>query len=137
MVEDNPADVRLLKEAFSESQDSHELHTAADGAEALDFVYRRSDHANKPRPDLILLDINLPKVDGYGVLDAVKGSPDLMRIPVIMLTSSDSRADVQKAYQHRANAYLQKPSDLSDYFHVVQEVTKFWLHVVQLPNTKL
>ena len=135
LVEDNPADVRLLREAFNESTAEHELHTAMDGDEALDFVYRRAVHADKPRPDLILLDINLPKLDGYGVLDALKQEPDLRRIPVIMLTSSHSRADVLKAYDHRANAYLQKPTDLGDYFHVVSEVTRFWLGVVQLPAT--
>jgi CheY-like chemotaxis protein len=136
LVEDNPADVRLLQVAFSEFKDAHVLHTAVDGHEALDFLYRRRNYADKPRPDLILLDINLPRIDGYGVLDTLKNEPELMRIPVIMLTSSTSRADVQKAYDHRANAYLQKPTDLGEYFHVVSEVTRFWLRVVQLPTSR-
>jgi chemotaxis family two-component system response regulator Rcp1 len=134
LVEDNPADIRLLREAFSDERDPHELESVVDGAEALDFVYRRSHYADKPRPDLILLDINLPKVDGHGVLAAIKAEPELMRIPVIMLTSSDSQSDVMKAYDRRANAYVQKPLDVCDYFRVVSQLTRFWLDVVQLPS---
>jgi CheY-like chemotaxis protein len=136
LVEDNPADVRLLQEAFRESRDSHEIHIVEDGHEALDFMYRRFGYTDKPRPDLILLDINLPKLDGYAVLDAVKSEPEMMRIPVIMLTSSDCHADVMKAYNHRANAYIQKPSNIADYFHVAAEVTRFWLGVVELPPVR-
>ena len=137
LVEDNPADVRLLQEAFRETPEPHEIHTAMDGDEALNFMYRRPGYADKPRPDLILLDINLPKLDGYAVLAALKSAPDLMRIPIIMLTSSDSPADILKAYSHGANAYVQKPSNIADYFTVAAEVMRFWMNVVQLPTGKV
>jgi CheY-like chemotaxis protein len=106
LVEDNPADIRLLQEAFSQSPGLYELHTVMDGEAAMDFIYRRNEHADKARPDLILLDINLPKRDGHDVLQTVKGTPGLVRIPVLMLTSSDSSMDVAKAYDRHANAYI-------------------------------
>ena len=134
LVEDNPADVRLLREAFKESNEPHEIHTAADGEEALAFVYRRDHHADKPRPDLILLDVNLPKRSGHEVLAAVKNEPGLRTIPVVMLTSSKSPQDVKTAYERHANAYLQKPTELAEYFDVVATLKQFWLHMIQLPT---
>jgi two-component system, chemotaxis family, response regulator Rcp1 len=109
LVEDNPADVRLLQEAFNDSPEPYELHTVIDGEAAMDFVHRRNEHADKPRPDLVLLDINLPKRNGHDVLQEMKQTPGLVRIPVLMLTSSDSVMDVVKAYDHHANAYIANP----------------------------
>jgi chemotaxis family two-component system response regulator Rcp1 len=137
IVEDNAADVRLLKEAFRESDAPHQLHTVQDGDDALDFVFRRKKYANKPRPDLILLDINLPGKNGHEILSTVKSDPTLMRIPVLMLTSSASPVDVEKAYDHHANAYLQKPGELMDYFNLIAQIDQFWLHVVKLPPVRL
>ena len=133
LVEDNPADVRLLQEAFSESPGPYELYTVIDGEAAVDFVQRRNEHADKPRPDLVLLDINLPKRNGHDVLQTLKQTPGLVRIPVLMLTSSDSVMDAGKAYDHHANAYICKPSEVGDYFKVVAAVKQFWLSIVQLP----
>jgi two-component system, chemotaxis family, response regulator Rcp1 len=133
LVEDNKAELRLLQEAFNESAEPLELHAVSDGEEALNFMYGRDSHAGKPRPDLILLDINLPKINGHQVLRNLKNEPDLKRIPVLMLSGSRSAADIYSAYDNHANAYLQKPSDLKDYFHLVSELKRFWLRVVALP----
>jgi CheY-like chemotaxis protein len=135
LVEDNPADVRLLQEAFRESPEPYELHTVMDGEAAMDFLHRRNEHADKPRPDLVLLDINLPKRNGHDVLQMLKQTPGLIRIPVLMLTSSDSATDIAKAYDCHANAYIRKPTDMSNYFKVVAAVKQFWLTIVQLPPT--
>jgi CheY-like chemotaxis protein len=133
LVEDNPADIRLLQEALKETGSPIELYTAADGEEALDFLYRRSVRLAELRPDLIFLDINLPKVNGHKVLQTVKAEPELMRIPVVMLTSSDAPEDIRSAYEHHANAYVRKPSDLSEYFDVISQAKKYWTEIVQLP----
>ena len=135
LVEDNPADVRLLQEAFRESPEPYELHTVMDGEAAMDFLHRRNEHADKPRPDLVLLDINLPKRNGHDVLQMLKQTPGLIRIPVLMLTSSDSATHIAKAYDCHANAYIRKPTDMSNYFKVVAAVKQFWLTIVQLPPT--
>jgi two-component system, chemotaxis family, response regulator Rcp1 len=134
-VEDNPADVRLMQEALNESGVAHELHTTLDGEEALDFLYGRDPHAGKPRPDLILLDINLPKVNGHKVLGIVKNEPKLRQIPVVMLTSSDSLADIRAAYDSHANAYVRKPSEIGEYFNVVSQMKKYWTEIVALPTS--
>jgi chemotaxis family two-component system response regulator Rcp1 len=134
LVEDNPGDVRLLKEAFQEFKTAHKLHTAVNGEEALDFIFRRHNHTDKPLPDLILLDINLPTMNGHQVLNAVKKAPQLKRIPVVMLTSSNSDADVNKAYDEYANAYVQKPSNLNDFFDLVGIIERFWFGAVRLPQ---
>ena len=133
LVEDNPADARLLSEAFKESPEPYELHSVADGEAAMDFVHRRNEYSDKPRPDLILLDINLPKRSGHDVLERLKEAPDLRRIPVLMLTSSDSVADVMAAYDHHANAYIRKPTEIAQYFEVLAAVKQFWLRIVELP----
>jgi two-component system, chemotaxis family, response regulator Rcp1 len=135
LVEDNPAEVRLLKEAFEQSGTSLELHMVANGEEALDFVYHRNAQAEKPRPDIILLDINLPRINGHEVLRTIKGDPGLKGIPVLILSGSGLRKDVRSAYDHHANAYLQKPSDLADYFHLVSQLQQFWVQTVALPAT--
>ena len=135
LVEDNPADVRLFREAFKDAGELHELHTACDGQDALDFLHRRHEHAHKPRPDLILLDINLPKLSGHDVLKEVKNEQDLMRIPVLMLSNSDCMTDIRKAYDHHANGYIKKPSDLNEYFALVSQVRRFWFHTARLART--
>jgi CheY-like chemotaxis protein len=135
LVEDNPADVRLLQEAFRESGEQHELHIASDGQDALDFLFRRNEHGDKPRPDLILLDLNLPKIDGHHVLNMIKNDPKLRSVPVLMLTHSDSISDIQRAYENHANAYLKKPSDLMEYFDVVRHIGQFWFQTVRLVKT--
>ena len=133
LVEDNPADARLLSEAFKESPEPYELHKVEDGEAAMDFIHRRNEHTDKPRPDLILLDINLPKRSGHDVLERLKETPEFRRIPVLMLTSSDSVSDVITAYDHHANAYIRKPTEIGQYFEVLAAVKQFWLHIVELP----
>ena len=135
LVDDNPADIRLLKEACTQFGSPIELHTVEDGEKALDFIYRRYKNADKPRPDIILLDINLPKINGQEVLRTIKDDPDLKEIPVLILSGSALIKDVRSAYDHHANAYLQKPSDLGDYFHLVSQLRHFWLQVAALPAT--
>ena len=123
----------MLEEALKETGSPIEIYTATDGEEALEFLCRKDDRTAEPRPDLIFLDINLPKVNGHKVLQTVKTRPELMRIPVVMLTSSDAPEDIRSAYQHHANAYLRKPSDLSEYFDVISQAKRYWTEIVQLP----
>jgi two-component system, chemotaxis family, response regulator Rcp1 len=136
LVEDNPPDLRLLQEGLQASDHLCEIYAATNGAEALDFLHRRNGHINKPRPDLILLDINLPILSGQHVLEAVKNEPALMQIPIVMLTTSGSEQDIRAAYDHHANAYVEKPSELDDYLAVLTVLREFWLNIVQLPNAR-
>ncbi len=133
LVEDNPGDVRLTQEAFEEGGISNTLHVATDGVEALDFLYRRGDHADAPRPDIILLDLNLPRKNGEEVLEEINDDPDLACIPVIVLTSSRAEEDVVQSYELQANAFLTKPVDPDEFIDVVQSFQAFWLSVVRLP----
>jgi two-component system, chemotaxis family, response regulator Rcp1 len=125
VVEDNPGDVRLLQEAFREIGRADQLQVVANGEDALDFLFHRRQHAEQPRPELILLDINLPKVSGHQVLRNVKTHPNLKSIPVLMLTSSDFHKDIQAAYDQQANGYLRKPVDLAEYFDVVAQIETY------------
>lgn len=134
LVEDNPGDVRLTQEAFRQGDAACTLHVVDDGVEALDFCYQRGDHADAPRPDIILLDLNLPRKDGREVLAALKEHPELRRIPVIVLTSSAARADVTESYDHSANAYLTKPVDPEEFIGTIEAFTEFWLSTARLPN---
>lgn len=134
LVEDNPADMRLLKEAFVESGALHELVMAYDGDEALAFLEFEKSHGEARRIDLIVLDVNLPKRNGHEVLQAIKSDPVLTRIPVLMLSSSDSPTDVRTAYDLHANAYLRKPTELTHYFGLVENIQYFWLNIVRLPH---
>jgi CheY-like chemotaxis protein len=134
LVEDNPGDVRLTKEAFEHGQISITLHVVTDGAEALDFLYQRGDHADTPRPDLVLLDLNLPRKDGDEVLEEVSADADLSQIPVIILTSSDDEEDVARSYELQANAYLTKPVDPDEFVGSVQSFKRFWLSNARLPT---
>jgi len=137
LVEDNPGDVGLVQEAFHEGRLLHELHVAKDGVEALRFLRREGRYAGAPRPDLILLDLNLPKKDGREVLDDVKNDPSLREIPVIVLTTSDDEGDVHKAYRLHANCYLTKPVDMDDFIHKIRGIEEFWLTIVRLPSNQV
>ena len=134
LVEDSPGDVRLTREAFKDAKVHINLHVASDGAEAMDFLHREGKHANALRPDLILLDLNLPKKDGREVLAELKESPALKSIPVVILTTSASEADIHGSYQHHANCYITKPVDLEGFLKVVKSIDSFWLSVVKLPR---
>jgi CheY-like chemotaxis protein len=133
LVEDNPGDVRLTKEALKEGKVYNNLHWAKDGVEALEFLKRQGKNANAPRPDIILLDLNLPKKDGREVLAVIKNDADLKHIPVVVLTTSEAEEDVLKSYALHANCYVTKPVDLEKFIQVVQSIDRFWLTVVTLP----
>lgn len=133
LVEDNPADVRLTKESFKETKLRNKLHVVEDGVEAMAFLRREGKYADAPRPDLILLDLNLPKKDGREVLGEIKTDEDLRRIPVVVLTVSKADEDILKAYNHHANCYVTKPIDLEQFIKVVKSIEEFWLTIVKLP----
>jgi two-component system, chemotaxis family, response regulator Rcp1 len=133
LVEDNPGDVRLTREALREGKVYNNLHWAKDGVEALEFLRREGVHAKAPRPDIILLDLNLPKKDGREVLEIIKGDEQLKYIPVVVLTTSKAEEDVVKSYALHANCYVTKPVDLEKFIVVVKSIDRFWLTVVTLP----
>jgi chemotaxis family two-component system response regulator Rcp1 len=134
LVEDSPGDVRLTREAFKDAKVHINLHVASDGAEAMDFLNREGKHSDVPRPDLILLDLNLPKKDGREVLDEIKQSPVLKSIPVVILTTSASDEDILRSYRLHANCYITKPVGLDGFLEVVKSIDTFWLSVVKLPH---
>jgi chemotaxis family two-component system response regulator Rcp1 len=134
LVEDSPGDVRLTREAFKDAKVYINLRVASDGAEAMQFLNRAGEHANAPRPDLILLDLNLPKKDGREVLEEIKESPTLKSIPVVVLTTSASDADILRSYRLHANCYITKPVGLDGFLEVVRSIDRFWLTVVKLPS---
>ena len=136
LVEDNPGDVRLTREALKEGKVYSNLHWAKDGVEALQFLRREGKHDKAPRPDIILLDLNLPKKDGREVLAVIKKDNVLKHIPVVVLTTSEAEEDVLKSYELHANCYVTKPVDLEKFIHVVQSIDRFWLTVVTLPPTE-
>ncbi len=132
LVEDNPGDVVLMREALREAKMHNTLHVAPDGQEALAFLRREGAYAAAPRPDLILLDLNLPRLNGHEVLAAIKDDPALRRIPVVMLTTSDAPSDVRAAYDRHVNSYITKPVDLEQFFAVVKGLDGYWLSLVRL-----
>ena len=134
LVEDNEGDARLAKEAMRDSKIRNTLHHVADGEEAMAFLRNEGKYAKVPRPDLILLDLNLPKKDGRQVLAEIKDDESLKRIPVVILTVSSAEEDVLKAYNLHANCYITKPIDLDQFMKVVRSVEDFWLTIVKLPN---
>ena len=134
LVEDNPGDVRLTEEAFRRVNDSVRLHVAADGVEAMAFLRREGAYAGKPRPVLILLDLNLPRLDGREVLSLIKTDEQLKTIPVLILTMSDAPADVRTSYQAQANCYLKKPLSLEEFQDLILSLNRFWLTDVMLPR---
>ena len=134
LVEDSPGDVRLTKEALGEANPSIGLHVATDGVEAMAFLRRSGVHGDAPRPDLILLDLNLPRMDGREVLAHIKEDEMLKTIPTIILTTSEAEADILKSYQLRANCYLSKPVRLDEFESLVKGINEFWLTKVKLPH---
>jgi two-component system, chemotaxis family, response regulator Rcp1 len=134
LVEDNPGDVRLTLETFREANKSVRLHLAADGVEAMAFLRREGPYVLAPRPVLILMDLNLPRMDGREVLAEVKGDIDLKTIPIVILTTSDSESDITRSYQLQANCYLTKPVRLEEFESLVRSVNDFWLTKAKLMN---
>jgi CheY-like chemotaxis protein len=134
LVEDSPGDVRLTREAFRDANVSIRLHVASDGVEAMAFLRRQDEHIHAPRPDLILLDLNLPRMDGREVLAQVKEDPSLKTIPTVILTTSEAEADIMKSYELQANAYLSKPVQLDEFESLVNSIKDFWLTRVKLPQ---
>jgi len=134
LVEDSPGDTRLMKEAFKDGKVCINLHVATDGVQALAFLMREGEYADAPRPDLILLDLNLPRKDGREVLAEIKESPTLKSIPVVVLTTSASEEDILRSYLLHANCYITKPVGLVGFLKVVQSIDNFWLSVVKLPG---
>jgi len=133
LVEDNPGDVRLTIEALKEAKVSNNLHIAVDGVEAMAFLRREGKFAEAPHPDLVLLDLNLPKKDGREVLAEIKSDPALRRIPVVVMTTSKAEEDILRSYDLHANCYITKPVDLDQFITVVKSIEDFWLTIVKLP----
>ncbi len=134
LVEDNPGDVRLTREALNESKLRNNLSVVGDGVEALAFLRRAGQYANVPRPDIILLDLNLPRKGGREVLAEIKADPSLKRIPVVIITSSEAEQDVLASYDLHVNCYVTKPVDLEQFMKVVRSIETFWLTIVKLPG---
>ncbi|MER7776010.1 response regulator [Streptomyces sp. NPDC096191] len=137
LVEDDPGDELMTREAFEDNKIGNTLHVVRDGEEALDFLYRRAGHAEAPRPDLILLDLNLPKYDGRQVLEKIKSDPELSDIPVVVLTTSAAEEDILRSYKLHANAYVTKPVDLDQFIAAVRQIDDFFVQVVRLPRRGL
>jgi chemotaxis family two-component system response regulator Rcp1 len=136
LVEDSPGDVRLTKEAFRDANAPVHLHVASDGVEAMAFLRQEGDHIDAPRPDFILLDLNLPKMDGREVLAHIKDDQSFKTIPTVILTTSEAEADIVRSYQLQANAYLSKPVQLDAFESLVKSISDFWLTRVRLPKQR-
>lgn len=134
LVEDDPGDELITREAFEHNEIRNSLHVARDGQEGLDFLYQRGSHRDAPRPNLVLLDLNLPKYDGRQLLEKVKSDPDLCHIPVVILTSSAAEEDVLRSYQLHANAYVTKPVDFEQFITAVRQIDDFFVQIVRLPG---
>lgn len=134
LVEDSPSDIRLTQEALKDSKLINNLHVVEDGVEAMDFLCQRPPYAHAPRPDLILLDLNLPKKSGFEVLQEIKSHPSLMRIPVVILTTSDDEQDIFKTYNLHANCYVSKPLTMAQFIIIVRQIEDFWFGIVKLPS---
>ena len=134
LAEDNPGDVMLTKKALEEGKLANNLHVATDGVDALQFLRQEGEYDDTPRPDLILLDLNMPRKGGEEVLEELKDDEDLRRIPVVVLTSSESEEDIAKSYELNANAYLTKPVDFDGFVEIVNRMEDFWFQVVKLPE---
>ncbi len=134
LVEDNPGDVRLTMELLRESKIHNRISVVNDGIEAMAFLRKEAEFRGAPRPDLILLDLNMPRKDGREVLAEIKQDPDLKRIPVVVLTTSSAEQDIVRSYNHHANAYITKPVDLDQFAKVVRSIEEFWFTIVKLPR---
>ena len=133
LAEDSPGDVRLTRDAFKEAKILNTLHVVEDGMEAMEFLRKTGKHTDAPVPDLILLDLNMPRMDGREVLAEIKKDKNLMRIPVVVLTTSKAEEDIVRSYNLHANAYVTKPVDLTEFLKVIRSIEQFWLTVVTLP----
>jgi CheY-like chemotaxis protein len=133
LVEDDPGDELMTREAFEDNKIRNTLHVVRDGQEALDFLYRQGEYADAPRPDLVLLDLNLPKYDGRQVLERIKTDPEMALIPVVVLTTSSAEEDILRSYKLHANAYVTKPVDLEQFIGAVRQIDDFFVSVVRLP----
>ena len=134
LVEDNPGDVRLMREALRNGDAGKRLDAVEDGEEALAYLRRQPPYGSAPKPDLIFLDLNLPKKDGREVLSEIKQDESLRRIPVVVLTTSEAERDILRVYDLHANCYVKKPTDLDEYMEVIRACENFWLHIVSLPR---
>jgi len=134
LIEDDPGDEMMTREAFEENRIGNRLHVARDGAEALDFLYQRGEHAQAPRVDLILLDLNLPKYDGRQILEHIRSDPGLTHTPVVILTTSSAEEDIMSSYKLHANAFVTKPVDANRFIDAVRQIDDFFLTVVRLPR---
>ena len=135
LVEDDPGDVLMTREAFEDNKVANQLHVVSDGAEAMDFLQKKGEYTQAPTPDLVLLDLNLPRMDGREVLAAVKADDELRQIPIVVLTTSEAEEDVLRSYALHANAYVTKPVDFERFIEVVRKIDDFFVSVVRLPNT--
>lgn len=133
LVEDSPSDADLMIEVLTDFQPQHQIHVVENGVAAISFLRRQTPYTQVPRPDLVLLDLNLPRQDGREVLSHVKTDPDLGTIPIVVLTTSAATEDIRRAYELHANCYITKPTDLDHFIQMVQSLEQFWLQVVQLP----
>ncbi|MBI3853133.1 MAG: response regulator [Verrucomicrobia bacterium] len=133
LVEDNPGDVRLTRESFRECRVGNKLHVVDDGVKAMAFLRRAGEYAQVPRPNVIILDLNLPRKDGREVLEDIKADPDLKRIPVVILTSSEAEQDIVQAYNLHANCYISKPLAFEHFIKIVRAIEDFWFEIVKLP----
>ena len=133
LAEDNPGDVRLTQEAFKEGKILNQLHVVGDGVEALAFLRQEGEYKDAPRPDIVLLDLNMPRMSGREVLTEIKQDKNLRRIPVVILTTSEAEEDIVRSYNMHANCYVSKPVDLDQFMGVVQSIQAFWLNIVTLP----
>ncbi|BBX33981.1 two-component system response regulator [Mycolicibacterium mageritense DSM 44476 = CIP 104973] len=134
LVEDDPGDELITREAFEHNKINNNLYVARDGEEGLDFLYRRGEYADAPTPDLILLDLNLPKYDGRQLLEQIKSDADLCHIPIVVLTTSSAEEDILRSYKLHANAYVTKPVDLDQFMSAVRQIDQFFVQVVRLPH---
>jgi CheY-like chemotaxis protein len=133
LAEDNPGDAKLTRKALDQGKIINNLHVVTDGVEALEYLRQEGEYADNPRPDLMLLDLNMPRKDGREVLQEIKTDPDLRRIPVVVMTSSEAEEDIVQSYDLHANAYLTKPIDFDGFLDVVGSIEEFWLSVVKMP----
>jgi CheY-like chemotaxis protein len=134
LIEDDPGDVVITREAFEHHKIHNTLRVASDGQEGLDYLYRRGAHQGAPRPDLILLDLNLPKYDGHQLLEQIKSDPELCHIPVVVLTTSAADEDILRSYRLHANAYVTKPVGFGEFMNVIRQIDEFFVQVVRLPR---
>ena len=135
LVEDNPGDIRLTEEALRTAKVSNEVHTVRDGEAALEFLENRGEYSLSPRPDIILLDLKLPKIDGRQVLERIKKNPKLRQIPIVVLTASSAEEDILQTYELNANCFITKPVDFTKFVEIVQAIENFWFSIVRLPSS--